>query len=112
MSPAIGVQTLFINAATGELSRLIIKRKGDQVVRDLRRLTCPYSHGIPCSLDCAVLGASLAEDSLVLIWCRGGGNRVILGSPDPETTDLDEMEALTSASLFAEQQQSQEDKNQ
>jgi len=98
----IDTQVLILVSETREISRLVITNdSSDHYI--LRRLTCPFTAGRPCSLDCAMIGGTEEHGGVTLIWCRGSGSRILLGVPDPERTDFDELRALTSASAWLEQ---------
>lgn len=107
ISNDIGTQLLVVSADR-EISRIVTKPGIDQA--SIRRLRCPYSGWRPCTLDCALMGATEEDGGTAMLWCRAGGGCVAIGMPDPENTDLDEMLALTGATAWEEQRTSENDR--
>ena len=89
---------LLVEDTTGYLCREVVRLRGNGVARDMRRLTCPFSERRPCSIDCALCAAARDAGDRLLLVCRAGSRDVVLGQPDSERTDLDELVAMTAAS--------------
>jgi len=95
----LGIQFLIVEEKTGYICRRVLRRRADGPPSlDIRYLICPYNERTTCTLDCALLAGETDRGGRLLLVCRGSGTAKILGLPDPDRTDLDELAALTAAS--------------
>lgn len=77
----------------------------------IERVKCPYGNISFCSYYCAVIAAFDNGTDLPGLICQSHGRNVPIGFADPESFDIDKLEALMNGSLLLEQIEKQKQNN-